>query len=182
LQKREISYLGYVISSNGVTTCPKKILAVAEWPPPKNVKELKSFLGLSGYYRKFVKHYAIISKPLIELLKKHHVFHWTSDQEVAFNTLTTTLITAPVLAFPNFDIPFAVETDASDLGVGAVLLQDKHPLTFISKPLGPKLRGLSPYEKEYVALLLAVEQWRPYLQLGEFHIYTGQKSLSYLNE
>jgi hypothetical protein len=90
------------------------------------------------------------------------------------------LISAPVLALPNFDKPFAVETDASDLGVGIVLLQDKHPLAFISKPLGPKLRGLSTYE--YVALLMAVEQCRPYLQLGEFHIYTDQKSLSYLSE
>jgi hypothetical protein len=136
--KREILYLGYVISSNGVATCPKKIQAVADWPPPRNVKELRSFLGLSGYYRKFVKHYAIIAKPLTELLKKHQVFHWTSDQDVAFNILKTALVTAPVLALPNFDKPFAVETDASDLGVGAVLLQDKHPLAFISKPLGPK--------------------------------------------
>jgi hypothetical protein len=100
---------------------------------------------------------------------------------VAFNTLKTALITAPVLALPNFEKPFAIETDASDLGVGSVLIQDKHPLAFIIKTLGPKLRGLSTYE-EYVALLLAVEQWRAYLQLGEFHIYTDQRSLSYLNE
>jgi hypothetical protein len=101
---------------------------------------------------------------------------------VAFNTLKTALITALVLALPNFEKPFAIETDASDLGVGAVLIQDKHPLAFIIKTLGPKLRGLSTYEKEYVTLLLAVEQWRAYLQLGEFHIYTDQRSLSYLNE
>jgi hypothetical protein len=85
------------------------------------------------------------------------------------------------LALPNFEKPFAIETDASDLGVGAVLIQDKHPLAFIIKTLGPKLRGLSTYE-EYVAMLLAVEQWRAYLQLVEFHIYTDQRSLSYLNE
>jgi hypothetical protein len=129
-----------------------------------------------------VKHYAIIVKHLTELLQKHQFLHWTNDQEVTFNTLKIALISAPVLALPNFDKPFDVETDASDMGVGAVLMQDKHPLAFISKALGPKLRGLSTYEKEYVALLLVVEQWRPYLQLGEFHIYTDQKSLSYLNE
>jgi hypothetical protein len=129
-----------------------------------------------------VKHYAIIAKHLTELLQKHQFLHWTNDQEVTFNTLKIALISAPILALPNFDKPFDVETDASDMGVGAVLMQDKHPLAFISKALGPKLRGLSTYEKEYVALLLIVEQWRPYLQLREFHIYTDQKSLSYLNE
>jgi hypothetical protein len=83
---------------------------------------------------------------------------------------------------PNFDKPFYVKIDASNAGVGAVLMQDNHPLAYISKSLGPRMRELSTYEKEYVAILLVVEQWRSYLQLGEFFIVTDHKSFSYLNE
>jgi len=92
------------------------------------------------------------------------------------------LSSAPVLALPDFNKPFYIETDASGHGVGAVLMQDSHPLAYISKALGPKPRGLSIYEKEYLAILLAVQQWRSYLQQGKFFIYTDHKSLSQLNE
>jgi hypothetical protein len=110
--KREISYLGFVISDNGVFTYPRKIQAVLEWPIPANVKKLRSFLGLAGYYRKFVKNFGVIAKPLTELLKKNTLFIWTQDYEVAFQTLKTTLVSAPVLALPNFSRPFCIETDA----------------------------------------------------------------------
>jgi hypothetical protein len=96
---------------------------------------------------------------------------------MAFQTLKQSLVTAPVLALPDFSKPFVLETDASDTGVGAVLMQDHHPIAFVSKALGPKMRGLSVYEKEYVAILLAIDQWRPYIQFGEFHIFTNQKSI-----
>jgi hypothetical protein len=110
------------------------------------------------------------------------VFHWNQAHDAAFKALMLALIAASVLALPNFSKIFYVETDASDCGVGAVLMQDKHPVAYISKSLGPKLRGLSTYENEYVAILLATEQWGAYLQYGEFHIYTNHKSLSHLNE
>jgi hypothetical protein len=156
--KREISYLGFVISDKGVSTCPGKIKAVLEWPVPTNVKELRSFLGLAGYYRKFVQNFGIIAKPLTNRLRKNMLFVWTSDHEVAFQTLKEALVSAPVLALPDFSRPFCIETDASDGGVGAVLMQDNHPIAYVSKSLGPKLRGLSTYEKEYVAILMSVEQ------------------------
>jgi hypothetical protein len=89
---------------------------------------------------------------------------------------------APILALPNFTLPFCIEIDASDMGVGVVLMQNNHPIAFISKPLGPKLRGLCTYEKEYVAILLVVDQWMSYLHYGEFHIFTDLKSLIHLNE
>jgi hypothetical protein len=92
------------------------------------------------------------------------------------------LSSAPILALPDFSQQFCIETDASNSGVGAVLLQGGHPLAFLSRALGPKNRGLSAYEKEYMAILIAVEQWRSYLQLGEFLIFTDQKSLVHLNE
>jgi hypothetical protein len=119
---------------------------------------------------------------LTDLLKKNIIFVWTTKQEVAFKTLKQALIEAPVLALPNFAKLFSIKTDASGSGVRAVLMQEQHPIAYISKALGPKLQGLSTYEKEYVVVLLAVEQWRSYLQLSEFTIVTDHKSLLHLNE
>lgn len=180
--QRQIRYLGHVISEQGVGTDPDKISAVAQWPRPVNTKEFRSFLGLAGYYRKFVRHFGFISKPLSDLLKKNSLFVWTSNHEKSFIALKEALCNAPVFALPDFSKPFAIETDACGTGVGAVLLQDSHPLAYISKALGPRYQGLSTYEKEYLAILLAVQQWRSYLQHQQFVIFTDQRSLSQLNE
>jgi hypothetical protein len=122
--KTQISYLGYVISAQGVSTCPDKIRTISECLVPVSVKDLRSFLGLAGYYRTFIRHFGIICKPLTNLLKKHSLFVWTSEHEVAFQTIKSALVSAPVLALPNFSKPFVVEANASDLGVGAVLMQE----------------------------------------------------------
>ena len=180
--QQQISYLGHIISSQGVATDPAKVEAVNSWPQPTSVKELRSFLGLAGYNRKFVRHFAVIAKPLTELLKKNVLFVWTPDHTASFQALKQALVTAPVLVMPDFSLPFCLETDASKLDVGAVLLQQGHPLAFISKPLGLKTQGLSTYEKEYLAIVIAVDHWRPYLQQAEFLIFTDQKSLVHLNE
>ncbi|WVZ88557.1 hypothetical protein U9M48_035065 [Paspalum notatum var. saurae] len=174
--QRQISYLGHVISGNGVATDPQKIAAIASWSSPTNAKELRSFLG------KFVRHFGVISKPLFDLLKKNTIFVWTHIHEQAFATLKHALCTAPVLALPDFSKVFHVETDACGTGVGAVLLQDGHPIAYLSKALGPRSQGLSAYEKEYLAILLAVQQWRPYLLHKEFVINTDQRSLTQLIE
>jgi hypothetical protein len=179
---RSISYLGHVISEAGVQTDPNKVTAVVNWPTPSNVKELRSFLGLAGYYRKFVQHFGIISKPLTLLLKKNSRFLWTQEQDIAFHCLKTKLSQAPVLALPDFSKPFVLETDACDQGIGAVLMQGGHPLAYVSKALGPQTRGLSTYEKEYLAILMAVDHWRAYLQHSQFVIHTDQRSLVHLNE
>lgn len=110
------------------------------------------------------------------------MFLWTQIHETAFQTLKQSLVSAPVLALPNFAKPFAIETDASSKGIGAVLLQDHHPLAYVSKALGVKNQGLSTYEKEYLAILMAVDKWRQYLQHGEFFIYSDHRSLSHLTE
>jgi transposase InsO family protein len=180
--QQQIAYLGHIISCQGVATDPSKVEAVQNWPVPQNCKELRGFLGLAGYYRKFVRHFGLIAKPLTNLLKKGVLFVWTHDHEVAFDTLKQSLSSAPVLALPNFAMPFAIESDASSSGIGAVLLQDGHPLAFVSKALGSKTKGLSTYEKEYLAIILAVTQWRQYLQHSEFLIYTDHRSLSHLTE
>jgi hypothetical protein len=111
-----------------------------------------------GYYRKFVHHFALIARPLTDLLKKGALFVFTPSHQSAFLDLKHALTTAPVLALPDFSKTFQVQTDASEWGVGAVLLQDGHPLAFVSKSLGPRTRGLSTYEKEYLAIFIAIEQ------------------------
>lgn len=137
-------------------------------------------MGLAGYYRCFVRGFGIIARPLFQLLKKGAPFVWIANTEEAFQTLKNKLVDAQVLSLPDFSKSFVVETDACDTGVGAVLQQEGHPIAFMSKPLSPKFRGLSTYEKEYLAIILAVEQWRPYLQHKEFTILTDQKSLIHL--
>jgi len=173
--QESISYLGHVISAKGVGTDPTKVEVVHQCPQPADVKELRSFLGLAAYYRKFVRNFSIIARPLHDLLRKGQLFVWTEAHQSA-------LISAPVLALPDFSLPFQIQTDASDRGVGTVLLQQGHPLAFVSKALGPRTRGLSAYEKEYLAILVAVEQWRPYLQHGEFIIFSDHRSLMHLTK
>lgn len=124
-----------------MATDPSKIQSIQSWPTPSDAKQLHSFLGLAGYYRKFVKHFPIIARPLNDLLKKGTMFLWTSIHEDSFQTLKNALVTAPVLVLPDFFKTFQLQTNASDLGVGVVLLQDGHPLVFISKALSPRTHG-----------------------------------------
>jgi hypothetical protein len=179
--QQKLAYLGHIISPNGVSTDSDKIAVVQSWPVPSSVKELRSFLGLAGYYRKFVRNYGILSKPLTNLLKKGQLYLWTSATDQAFQAIKHALVTAPVLAMPDFSIPFVVETDASDKGMGAVLMQNNHPIAFLSKALGPRHLGLSTYEKESLAIMMAVDHWRPYLQHAEFFIKTDHRSLAFLD-
>lgn len=139
------------------------------------------FLSLTGYYRKFVKHYGILAKPLTQLLKKKQ-FQWSLEAQEAFDQLKQAMTSTPVLAMPNFALPFIIETHASDIGIGAVLMQKDQPIAFLSKALGPSHKHLSIYEKEFLALIMAVEKWRTYLQRQEFVIRTDHHSLSYLIE
>jgi hypothetical protein len=180
--RQQLVYLGHVISVEGVSTDPKNITAVMKWERPCNVKQVCGFLGLAGYYRKFVRNFGQISWPLTELLKKDRVFQWTAQTKAAFRTLQQALVSAPVLAIPDFTKPFVIETDASDGGVGAILSQDGHPISYLSRALGPKKQGLSAYEKEFLAILLAVDHWRPYLQVQEFLIQSDHRSLASLDE
>jgi hypothetical protein len=157
--QESIAYLGHVVSAKGVSTDPSKIVAVQQWPQPIDVKQLRSFLGLAGYYRKFVRNFTILERPLNDLVKKGTLFVWTSVHSSAFSAIKEALVIAPVLPLPNFSKQFQIQTDASDMGVGVVLLQEGHPQAFVSKALGPQTRGLSTYDKEYLAILVAIDQW-----------------------
>jgi RNase H-like domain found in reverse transcriptase len=139
-------------------------MAMQSWPIPSNLKALRAFLGLTGYYRKFIKNYGSISKPLSDLLKKN-TFKWTAEATIAFEKLKQAMSSAPVLALPDFTKPFTLETDASDHGMSVVLLQEKRPIAYLSKALGVKNAQLSTYEKEYLALLTAIQKWRHYLSM-----------------
>ena len=127
--KTRVNFLGHVISSKGIETDPAKIAALRDWPTPANAKELRSFLGLAGYYRKFIKNFSVTSEPLYRLLKKNRAYLWTEDQEESFQTLKQLLCNPPILASPAFGPEarrFILDTDAStDYGIGAVLSQQQ---------------------------------------------------------
>lgn len=176
-----VEYLGHFIQASGVSTDPHKIKAVAEWPAPSNLKKLRGFLGLAGYYRRFVRDFGIIARPLTALTKKD-AFQWTEEGQLALDKLKKALCSAPVLALPQFDKPFVVETDACSTGIGAVLMQEGHPLAFISRHLKGKQLSLSIYEKELLAVVFAVQKWRHYLLTNHFVIKTDRRSLKYLLE
>lgn len=173
----EVDYLGHVISKTDVAVDNEKIQSVVAWPTPKTVKTLRGFLGLTGYYRKFVQGYGVIAKLLTNLLKKGQ-FEWGEPAQRAFEALKKAMTHTPVPQLLDFHKPFVVETDACYHGIGAVLMQDGHLLAYLSKALGPRNLGLSVYEKE----LLAIQKWRPYLICGTFVIRTDQKSLKHLLE
>ncbi|KAJ3686583.1 hypothetical protein LUZ61_015747 [Rhynchospora tenuis] len=177
----QIEYLGHIISDQGVATDPNKIATMLQWPVPKTIKALSGFLGLTGYYRKFIRDYGSIAKPLTELTKKN-AFLWNSQAQTAFECLKTAMTQAPVLALPDYTKPFTIETDASGMGIGAVLMQESKPLAFLSKSLSQQNQGLSTYEKKLLALLTAVKKWRHYLLGQPFVIKTDQISLKHLLE
>lgn len=138
-------------------------------------------MELSGYYRRFVKGYGIISKPLTELLKKDS-FTWSEHAHIAFEQLKSILTSSPTLALPDFSKDFIVETYASFVGLGAVLMHGGHPIAFISKVLANRHLSLSVYEKKLMSIVHAVEKWRHYLTCRHFIIKTDHQSLKYLLE
>ncbi|PNY01861.1 retrotransposon-related protein, partial [Trifolium pratense] len=177
--QESIEYLGHIVSSQGVHADPGKIEAMVNWPQPNTVKQLRGFLGLTGYYRRFIANYASIAAPLTDLLR-HESFRWTDAATHAFTALKQAMVAAPVLRLPDFSQEFIIETDASQFGIGAVLMQEGHPIAFFSKKLGLKMQGASVYIKELHAITEAVLKWRQYL-LGHFFIIrTDHKSIKEL--
>ena len=178
--KDHVVFLGFVVSSKGVQVDEEKVKAIQEWPTPKSVTEVRSFHGLASFYRRFVKDFSTLAAPLNEVIKKNVVFKWGEKQEEAFNALKQKLTNAPILALPNFSKSFEIECDASNVGIGAVLLQEGHPIAYFSEKLSGPTLNYSTYDKELYALVRALKTWQHYLYPKEFVIHSDHESLKYL--
>ncbi|WVZ49383.1 hypothetical protein U9M48_000750 [Paspalum notatum var. saurae] len=174
-----VAYLGHVISAAGVAMNEDKIWAVLSWPVPRTVRAVRGFLGLAGYYRRFIKDYGATAAPLTKLLRTEG-FRWTPETETAFMNLRKALTQAPVLQLPDFQRPFIVECDASGSGFGAVLHQGEGAVAFFSRPIAPRHAKLAAYERELIGLVQAVRYWRPYLWGRLFVVKTDHRSLKFL--
>lgn len=172
----KIHYLGHIISDQGVQTKLDKIKAVLDWPPPVNLKRLRGFLGLIGYYRRFIQGYGMICKPLTDLLRRD-AFQWNDEANAAFQILKETMVRPPVLALPNFNKPFLIETDASGVGMGAVLMQEGNPIAYSSKVFSKRNALLSAYERELLAVVFAVKKWKHYQSVHPFTVLSISSSV-----
>lgn len=182
--QKEVHYLGHLITEEGLKPDPKKIEAVKLFPTPRNAKNIKEFLGLAGYYRRFIHNFSKISKPLTTLLQNDKKFEWTNEQEEAFNILKDKLCSEPVLQYPNFSEKFIVTTDASQFAISGILSQGElgkdRPCAYTSRLLNNHEINYSTYEKEALAIIYSIRQFRPYLYGNKFIVQTDHKPLCWL--
>ena len=185
--KSEVTYLGHLISANGISVLQQKVKALADWPELRSAKETRSFLGLAGYYRKFVKDFSHIAAPLTELTKQSQAWKWGPEEVKAFNDLKAAMTSTPVLLIPRMDLPFTVTTDASGYAIGAVLSQDQgnglQPVAYMSHKMSAAERKYPVHEQELLAIVTALKDWRCYLHSSDqpVHVVTDHQSLKWIN-
>lgn len=182
---REIKYLGHIVGNGTIKPDPGKVEAITNFPPPRTVRQVRSFLGMCGWYQRYIAGYASIAAPITDLLKKNPRFKWTPEAQTAFDTLKTRLTSAPVLSHPDFTKPFVVQCDASNSGVGGVLYQvddkgDEHPIAFMSQKLNGAQRNYSVTEQECLAAVLSLKKFRGYIEGMPFKVVTDHASLRWL--
>lgn len=181
--KKELLYLGHVISSEGIKPDPRKTEALRNYPVPTNKDETKRFVAFANYYRKYIKNFAQIAAPLNKLSRKHVDFIWSEDCQNSFDTLRSALLSPPVLQYPNFakDNVFSLRTDASGLAIGAVLSNaDDRPVAYASRTLNAAERNYPVIEKELLAIVWSINYFRPYVFGRKFTVYTDHRPLVYL--
>lgn len=190
----QVTYLGHVVSEEGIKTDPEKIRVLKEWPVPKSVKDVRKFLGFTGYYRRFIKGFASVVRPLNDLLvgcstkkgtKKKPTFKWEAAQQQAFESIIERLSNPPVLAYANYKLPFKLHTDASGSGLGAVLYQHQDDLdrvvAYASRSLKPAERNYPAHKLEFLALKWAItDKFHDYLYGTSFEVVTDNNPLTYI--
>ena len=188
-KQRQIEYLGLIISHNEVRMDPVKVKGLAEWSTPTTVKQVQSFLGFGNFYRQFIKDFSTIARPLYDLTKKGIQWNWTEACQKAFEDLKKAFTSLPVLIMPDTTKSFRIEADASNFATGAVLSQlgddgHRHPCAFLSQSFTEAERNYEIYDKELLAIIRALEEWRHYLE-GAPHpveVWTDHKNLGYFRE
>lgn len=181
----ELPYLGFILSKEGVRPNPDKVEAIINFERPSSVRSLRRFLGMVNYYRRFIEGFSEVTAPLTDLLKgKPKVVQWNAAAEGAFVELKQRLISAPILANPNFELPFTVQTDASDSAIAGVLTQEhdgvEHVIAYFSRKLTTPQRSWKAAEKEGLAALEAIEKFRPYIEGTQFTLITDSSALSFI--
>ena len=180
----KVYYLGHVFSEQGMRPNEGKVRVVKEWPTPKNPSEVRQFLGLASYYRRYIQSFATIAASLHELTQKDVSFRWTSECDHAFNLLKEKLTQAPILVYPQFGseaTPFILETDASDVGIAAVLQQDGHVIAYASRALSKSEKNYCVIQKECLAIVYGTKQFRHYLLGRSFTVLTDHAPLQWLS-
>lgn len=180
--QKETEFLGHVITPDGIKPNPNKIKAITDYPIPKTEKEIKQFLGLAGFYRKFIQNFSKITKPLTQCLKKgNKINHLDKDYINAVETIKLLITKEPILAYPNYEKQFTLTTDASNTALGAVLSQNSHPICFASRTLNTHETNYSATEKELLAIVWATKYFRPYLFGRKFLINSDHRPLQWLH-
>nr|AAQ56486.1 putative polyprotein [Oryza sativa Japonica Group] len=176
----EVKFLGHVISAGGVAVDPSNVESITNWKQPKTVSEIRSFLGLAGYYRRFIENFSKIAKPMTRLLQKDVKYKWSEECKQSFQELKNRLISAPILILPDPKKGFQVYCDASQLGLGCVLMQDGKVVAYASRQLRPHEKNYPTHDLELAAVIHALKIWRHYLFGTCIEVYTDHKSLKYI--
>ena len=177
---KEVSFLGHIVSAESIRVDPVKIEAIVNWKPPQNVIEVRSFLGLAGYYRRFVQGFSVIASSLTRLLRKGVKFEWDDKCQSSFKRLKEILVEAPVLIQPTSGRDYIVYSDASRIGLGCVLMHDGKVVAYASRQLNPHEQNYPTHDLELAAVVLALKIWRHYLYGEKCRVFTDHKSLKYL--
>ena len=175
---RKVSFLGHIVSSEGISVDPAKVEAISTWAIPRNASEVQSFLGLAGYYRRFVRDFSKIARPLTQLTRKDIRFVWDDQCDEAFRILKTGLTTEPILALPDGESEFELYTDASKNGLGCVLMQNGRVIAYASRQLKTHEINYPTHDMELAAVVFVLKIWRHYLYGTNFKILSDHKSLS----